>query len=1186
MGQGRMEKFGRRWRGWLLALLWVPLAGVAGIPEVPRFRQTTIADGLPSTSISALALDREGYLWLATYDGLHRYDGVSYDTWHYDPTDPTSLAGNAIQALFVDKDDNVWVASEGGGISVLDKRRRGWRHYRREQHPELVDDVYAITQQGDDMWFGTYGSGLLRLSPDGRMMQFTAEATRGGLFSDQVMALHTDPDGVLWIGTPDGLSSYDGKTFRAVRLLDRATQPGVMSLNEAEGNLYVGSNKGVHMRDAGGRWSQPAWSPMFEEGNKLWSIVGDGADGLWIGSQLGIWHVSGTQAPGPVEDKELRFFDKANVLSMVRTPNGGLWVAVFGRGLGYLRADWRRLAIFRTPGDVDGIYCPLLVGRGHRLWQVEEDGHLASMDTQSGRVTATSWRSPKLQRIKPTMALEDRRGRLWLAARGGMLFQIDLESGALRSWSGRDPGGSMAQHAIDGMLEVGETLWTSSTRQLQIRDLRTGELLRTLTGDVQAGGVLDFKQLLMGPDGAPWVASSAGMLRWDPDRQQLLPVEALSGSLIFNFQFLPDGRLWLHRAEGLELWALEQGAWRRLRTLSRGDGLPILESQGMVLDSQGRIWLSSLRGLFRIDPDAEQRARVRIFGTRDGLTTQEFISMCLHRVERNVLAGATMDGHTVLMDMALQDTPPYAPVLRLAALSFVRDGESVDLGTTKSFILRADDRELQVDMRLMAFDDPPGNHYRSRLVGFDPDWVNQGGNGNRVLTSLETGHYRWQLQGLDSQGNASAISTLQFTVEPPWYASRWGMTMLALLGGLLTWWMAWAYKARLRRKASWQLAVHKREVAEQASLAKTRFLATLGHEVRTPMTGVLGMSELLLETSLDTRQRGYAGAIQSAGKHLLRLVNDALDLARIEAGKLPLDQQDFDLRLLVDEVAVLVRPMAERKQLGFDSQVAGDAPPLLRGDPARIRQILLNLLLNAVKFTEHGRIGLHVVALPDDGVQFEISDTGPGVSLEQQARIFQRFEQAEGARTAARYGGSGLGLAICQELALAMGGQIDVHSVLGQGTRFVVSLPLPATATGAGPEELTPVTSSLRPLRVLLVEDDPTVADVISGLLESRGHRVDHAVHGLAALTEVAFNRYDIGLLDLDLPGLDGLALARQLRSQAFIAPLLAVTARADAGAEAQAAQAGFDGFLRKPVTGAMLEEAIATVMAAEGRAS
>jgi CheY-like chemotaxis protein/nitrogen-specific signal transduction histidine kinase len=390
-------------------------------------------------------------------------------------------------------------------------------------------------------------------------------------------------------------------------------------------------------------------------------------------------------------------------------------------------------------------------------------------------------------------------------------------------------------------------------------------------------------------------------------------------------------------------------------------------------------------------------------------------------------------------------------------------------------------------------------------------------------------------------------------------------------------WVARSYRLRLKRRNSWQLAVQKRELAEQASLAKTRFLATLGHEVRTPMTGVLGMSELLAATGLDAKQRGYVDAIRRAGEHLMRLVNDALDLARIEAGRLELELQPFDLHALVEEVIAMTAPMAKQRGLEFRSRIAADAPRWLQGDPMRVRQILLNLLGNALKFTERGSVSLKVASAAP-GVRFVIADTGPGLNDEQKARLFQRFEQAEGARTAARYGGSGLGLAICQELAAAMGGRIALDSTPGQGTDFTVDLPLP--------DAEPPATAAVEPgvrkhhaLHLLLVEDDATVAEVIVGLLQAQGHTVVHAAHGLAALSEVASTRFDLALLDLDLPGLDGLALARQLRGQGITVPLLAVTARADADAEPLARAAGFDGFLRKPLTGAMLAEAIEALL-------
>ena len=346
----------------------------------------------------------------------------------------------------------------------------------------------------------------------------------------------------------------------------------------------------------------------------------------------------------------------------------------------------------------------------------------------------------------------------------------------------------------------------------------------------------------------------------------------------------------------------------------------------------------------------------------------------------------------------------------------------------------------------MLFRSPQSNRYYSRVDGFDHGWVAHGASGERVFSGLAPGHYRLRLRAADAAGSRSAEQVLRFRVLPPWWRTPWALCGFAGFAMLLLWSAADAYRARLRQRHDWNLAEAKRDLAEQASQAKTHFLATLGHEVRTPMTGVLGMSELLLGTQLDARQRGYAESIRNAGNHLLRLVNDALDLARIEAGKLQLDAHPFGVPALTEDVTGLMGPVAQRRGLRFDHRIDDDVPTVLHGDPLRIKQILLNLLGNAIKFTEHGRVGLRIRALAPQGVCFEVSDTGPGLNDEQKSRLFRRFEQAEGNRTAARYGGSGLGLAISQELAAAMGGRIEVDSTPGQGTCFRVELPLPGAS--------------------------------------------------------------------------------------------------------------------------------------------
>ena len=534
--------------------------------------------------------------------------------------------------------------------------------------------------------------------------------------------------------------------------------------------------------------------------------------------------------------------------------------------------------------------------------------------------------------------------------------------------------------------------------------------------------------------------------------------------------------------------------------------------------------------------------------------------------------GAMAAEAVVIFDPAALRDRGTSPRLVIESIDALRGEDKVSFSPEAPAGIGHDDRELRVVARLLSFNDARNHAYRFRLDGYEDGWVETGATGERIFSRLRPGHYRLEVQARAADNVWSPVRTIAFDVQPPWWRTWWAAVLFLLLGAMAVLTLSTRYRDRVRRRHAWQLAKQKQDLAEQASEAKTRFLATLGHEVRTPMTGVLGMSELLLATSLNPQQRGYVAAIRGAGEHLLRLVNDALDLARIESGRLELADEVFDLHALMDELAGLVGPLAKQRGLAFAMAVAEGTQRHARGDVARVRQILLNLLGNAVKFTERGTVSLRVSKLEPEGVCFEVADTGPGLNAEQKSRLFRRFEQAEGTRTAARYGGSGLGLAISQELAAAMDGRIEIDSAPGEGTRFSVCLPLqpamnPQVREDTGEADAT----ALRSFSLLLVEDDPTVADVLTGLLRLQGHHVVHVPHGLAALAAVAMTPFDAALLDLDLPGMDGLALARQLRIQGFTQPLVAVTARADAGAEPEAMEAGFDHFIRKPMTKAML---------------
>ena len=1167
----------RRWL-WQFALLGALACGClqAAVPERPRFRLVGPAQGLPSTEIKALAHDAAGYLWIATADGLARYDGVGMRVWRHDPDQPGSLPGNNVQALVVDARDRVWAATEGGGVSVLDATRQQFVHFRKDRHPELgSDDVWAMARQGDAIWLGTYDGGLTRIDADGSMRRFTAAVH--GLPSDIVLSLAVDAGNRLWVGTPKGLAREHAGGFEAVTLPGADEAPTVFSLSREADGLWVGTSHGVWVQGRDG-WQQPDWSPMFHRPNAVMALVTDGRGDHWIASQRGLWRQRAGQPPVPVQTGGPEV--PRTIMALQREGASALWVPLAGRGLGYLRSDWRHLA--QLQGAADGLrgvlYRAVGPARDGGTWLgaingvvelLRPDGEVRALDDDT---------QERLRGIKPSAIAEDAAGRVWLGHGNGVI-RIGVD-GAVDEWRGDDPSAPAPAGMITHLaLAPDGSLWLASPGGgVQQRDPVRGRILRDLpAGEASGLGDLDLDVLAIAPGGQPWLATSQGVLAFHPATGKFSAIPAMAGIAVHALAFDGPDVVWLQRLSGLEQYRRQGSGWRQVDRVEPRHGVPAVAAAGMVVDARHRVWLSTSRGLYRWEP---LRRNVRHLGVQDGSGSQEFLDRATFLRADGVLVAATADGGLTLVDTNAPDPGGAAAALRFDGVAVRRGGEWQPLPAGPRLRLTQDDRELQVAARLLAFDEPAAHRYWSRLEGFDRDWVALGSSGERVLAGLAPGRYTLRMRAQDGAGNAAQEQALQFEVPPPWWRTPWASIAFALLGVLGVVALAFGYRQRLARRHAWQLAEHKRELAEQASEAKSRFLATLGHEVRTPMTGVLGMSELLQGSQLDVRQRGQVDAIHRAGQHLLRLVNDALDLARIEAGKLELATTDFDVRRLLDEVVALTAPAAARKQLAFAQDVAADVPQVLHGDATRVRQILLNLVGNAIKFTEAGQVTLQVQAA-HPGVRFIVSDTGPGLNADQQARLFRRFEQAEGARTTARYGGSGLGLAISQELAAAMGGSIGLESEPGSGTRFTVELPLRA----GGPAPVAAVDQvgagdaaadrAVVALRLLLVEDDDTVAQAIGGLLQAQGHHVVHASHGLAALAEVAARDFDAALLDLDLPGMDGLALARLLRARGMRMPLLAITARSDADAETQARAAGFDGFLRKPVTGATLADGL-----------
>jgi signal transduction histidine kinase/ligand-binding sensor domain-containing protein/CheY-like chemotaxis protein/HPt (histidine-containing phosphotransfer) domain-containing protein len=1213
----------------------IAAASMAVAADAPPLVLThlTTADGLPQGGVHTLLQDSRGFMWFGTEDGLVRYDGQELVRYGYSPKEGRGLPGNYINRIVEGPQHNLWLAINGG-LARWNRAKDDftvYRHDPRDPNSLASDQVntVSIDAQGR-VWIGTTDAGLDVLDPGtGRFEHLRHDAAApGSLASNQVTTLTRDHAGDLWVGTDQGLDELapGQRNFRHFHHVEG--DPRTLSSNDvwqvledSSGSIWVATTGGgLDRMDRSGNVLQvfrhDARQPGSLASDGVQALLEDRQGHFWVGTTDGLDLLD--RASGQIvhyrhQRDNPDSLNDSNVFSLYQDSAGLVWIGT-GTG-GVSRWDPRSAELgARQPNWVGKFVTAFADAPGDRVWVASMGAALVEYDPDTGReidLGTLTGRRTILDNETVMSLRQDRGGALWIGTmdkgvailgRDDRLSWIPVKRGDPRSLSA---GG------IVTMLEArGGQMWVGTYGGgANIVDPAT-QLVRQLPYGPAPGAVSADAVTALAQDsqGYVWIGTDGGGLdlarpdgtvikvfRHDPHDPTSLPANTVYALAVDSHD-----RVWVGTSGGglaLAMGGVSAPQSIRFRTYSLGEGLTSDTINGVLVDGDGRIWLSGEAGLMRLDPDT---GAVKTFHVADGAAGEEFTTNAYFRMHDGRLCFGGPGGFNIFDPSRLTERS-QAPRLALTGVEILG---APARGPTPYWLRRRipldyRDNIVSLDVSVLDFTSPRHNHIAYRMAGLTDRWIDLGAQHRITLTNLDSGNHVLEVRGAnsDSVWSPPLRITLHRTPAPwksPWAYGIYALVVLGLIAHRLRkLHLERRHQARERERLEAEVAARTRELSESnrqladAARAKSDFLNRMSHELRTPMNGVVGMTELLARTPQSATQARLTQTIRSSAQVLLRIVNDLLDLSRAQAGKVALEALPIDLDRILDECASLFSGTTQAK--GIRLKVRPPAPDrrapegrTLIGDPFRIRQIVMNLVGNAVKFTEHGEIAVQADVEMASGdraaVHITVSDTGIGMDTATLEKIFQPFTQADES-TSRRFGGSGLGLAICRELAQLMGGRITVESTPGTGSAFHVVLPLDLSAAQATSESAVIQTASDEASaatgaiggHVLIVEDEPVNATVAQGYLEALGCTSVWTKDGAEGLARSATERFDLILMDINMPAFDGYETARLIRERAGgtarRVPIIALTAHSPSLVRERCEAAGMDEVLSKPYT-------------------